>query len=82
MSKRFQIALAGLPLMALAGCMQTEEQIAWSNRMHTQIVAEETTAELKIGTVVSGEKLGAPERAAVKDFAAAYQQEGHGAVII
>jgi pilus assembly protein CpaD len=86
MAKRFHIALsgalAGLPLIALAGCMQSQEQIAWSNRMHTQIVAQETTAELKIGTVVAGEKLGMRERDAVKGFATAYQQEGHGAVII
>jgi len=82
MSKRFQIALAGLPLLAITGCMQTQEQIGWSNRMHTQIMAEETTAELKIGTVVSGEKLGTPERDAVKSFASSYQEEGHGALII
>lgn len=82
MATRFHIALVGLPLIALAGCMQTQEQIAWSNRMHTQIVAQETTAELKIGTVVAGEKLGMRERDAVKGFATAYQQEGHGAVII
>ncbi len=82
MAKRFHIALASLPLIALGGCMQTQEQIAWSNRMHTQIVAQETTAELKIGAVVSGEKLGIRERDAVKGFAMAYQQEGHGAVII
>lgn len=82
MSKRFQIALAGLPLLAITGCMQTQEQIGWSNRMHTQIMAEETTAELKIGTVVSGEKLGTPERNAVKSFASSYQEEGHGALII
>lgn len=82
MASRFNILLAGMPLLAIAGCMQTQEQIAWSNRMHTQIVAQETTAELKIGTVVSGEKLGMRERSAVKGFASAYQQEGHGAVII
>ena len=82
MATRSHIALATLPLLALAGCMQTEEQIGFSNRMHTQIVAEETTAELKIDTVVAGEKLGAFERDAVKSFATAYQQEGHGAVII
>jgi pilus assembly protein CpaD len=82
MAKRLHIALASLPLIALGGCMQTQEQIAWSNRMHTQIVAQETTAELKIGTVVAGEKLGLRERDAVKGFAMAYQQEGHGAVII
>jgi pilus assembly protein CpaD len=82
MATRSHIALATLPLLALAGCMQTEEQIGFSNRMHTQIVAEETTAELKIDTVVAGETLGAFERDAVKSFATAYQQEGHGAVII
>ncbi len=82
MASRIHIALAGLPLLAMAGCMQSQEQIGWSNRMHTQIVAQETTAELKIGTVVSGEKLGVRERDAVKGFALAYQQEGHGAVII
>lgn len=82
MTSRFHIVLAGLPLLAMAGCMQTQEQIGWSNRMHTQIVAQETTAELKIGTVVSGEKLGLRERDAVRGFAMAYQDEGHGAVII
>lgn len=82
MASRFQIALAGLPLLAIAGCMQSQEQIGWSNRMHTQIVAQETTAELKIGTVVAGEKLGLRERDAVRGFALAYQDEGHGAVII
>lgn len=82
MASRFNIALTALPLLALAGCMQTEEQIGWSNRMNTQIVAQESTAELKIGTVVSGEKLGGPERQAVQTFATSYQQEGHGALII
>ena len=79
---RIHIALAGLPLLALAGCMQTQEQIGWSMRQHTQIVAQETTAELKLGAVVSGEKLGPMERRAVAGFAMAYQQEGHGSVII
>jgi pilus assembly protein CpaD len=82
MTSRIHIALAGLPLLAIAGCMQSPEQIGWSNRMHTQIVAQETTAELKIGAVVSGEKLGPRERDAIKGFALAYQQEGHGSVII
>lgn len=82
MATRTRIALVALPLIALGGCMQTEEQIGWSNRMHTQIVAEETTAELKLDAVVSGEKLGSLERDAVKTFATSYQQEGHGALII
>jgi pilus assembly protein CpaD len=62
--------------------MQSPEQIAWSNRMQMQIVAEETTADLKIDSLVAGEKLGAQERDAVKYFATSYQQEGHGAVVI
>lgn len=82
MSPHHKIALAAASLMTLAGCMQTDEQIGWSNRMHNQIVAEETTAELKIGAIVPGEKLGQQEREAVRHFALAYQDEGHGAMII
>jgi pilus assembly protein CpaD len=74
--------LAAASLVTLAGCMQTDEQIGWSNRMHTQIVAEETTAELKIDSIMPGEKLGLQERNAVRQFALAYQDEGHGAMII
>lgn len=82
MSSRSYIALAGASVVLLGGCMQSPEQIAWSNRMQMQIVAEETTADLKIDSLVAGEKLGAQERDAVKYFATSYQQEGHGAVVI
>lgn len=82
MSSRFHIVLAGCSLLALGACAQTQDQIAYSNRMHTEIQAKEVTAELKIDTVVSGERLGDNERSAVKYFAAAYQGEGHGAIII
>lgn len=82
MGLHHKFALATASLLALGGCMQTEEQIRFSTRMHTQIIAEETTAELKIGDIVPGEKLGLQERAAVRAFALAYQDEGHGAVII
>lgn len=74
--------LAGMALLALAGCAQSAQQIAWSNRAHTQIAPHEVTAELKIDTFVTGERLGGPERDAVKYFAAAYREEGHGAVVI
>jgi len=74
------LACAALP--ALAGCAQSREQIGWSNHVHTQITAREVTAELKIDGVVSGEKLGDTERAAVKAFATAYEQEGKGKVVI
>jgi pilus assembly protein CpaD len=76
------ILLACVALPALAGCAQSREQIGWSNHVHTQITAREVTAELKIDSVVSGEKLGDPERAAVKAFATAYEQEGKGKVVI
>lgn len=82
MALHHKFALTAASLIALSGCMQTDEQIGWSNRMHTQIVAQETTAELKIGDIVPGEKLGLQERQAVRAFALAYQDEGHGAVII
>lgn len=82
MALHHKFAITAASLLTLAGCMQTDEQIGWSNRMHTQIVAQETTAELKIGDIVPGEKLGLQERQAVRAFALAYQDEGHGAVII
>lgn len=69
-------------LIALAACAQSPADIAHANRTHTQIVPNEVTAELKIDTYVTGERLGAPERDAVKYFATAYRQEGHGAVVI
>ncbi len=82
MTSRFHIVLAGVSLLAVSGCLQSPENIARANRMHTQIQASEVTAELKIDTIVSGEKLGMAERDAVKYFAAAYQNEGVGSVII
>ncbi len=82
MSSRFHIVLAGVSLAALGACGHSAEELAWASRGHTQIVAEETTADLKIDTIVAGEKLGDVERDAVRYFAGAYQDEGHGAVII
>jgi pilus assembly protein CpaD len=82
MSVRFNIVLAGASLMALAGCAQSAQQVSLSQRIHTQIQAQEVTAELKIDTVAAGEKLGLKERQAVEYFAAAYQDEGHGTLII
>ncbi|RYY95475.1 MAG: hypothetical protein EON61_22470, partial [Alphaproteobacteria bacterium] len=82
MSMRFQIVLAGASLLALGACQHSDQEIAWANRVQTQIVAEEVTADLKIDTIIPGEKLGEMERDAVKYFTANYQNEGHGAVII
>lgn len=82
MLSRLHIVLAGVSLAVLGACAQSKQQIAYSNWEHTQIRANEVTAELKIDTVVSGEKLGTNEREAVKYFVAAYQDEGHGAVVI
>lgn len=82
MSVRFSIALSGACLAILCGCAQSPDTIAYANRMHSQILAEETTADLKIGTFLAGDKLGVLERQAVKQFTASYQREGHGAVVI
>jgi pilus assembly protein CpaD len=82
MSSRFYVVLAGVSLLALGACAQSKDTIYRANRMHTQIEAQEVTAELKIDTVVSGERLGDAERQAVKYFAAAFEHEGHGSVII
>jgi pilus assembly protein CpaD len=82
MSSRLHIVLAGVSLAVLGACAQSKQQIQYSNRVHTQIQAHEVTAELKIDTAASGEKLSTAEREAVKYFTAAYQDEGHGAVVI
>jgi pilus assembly protein CpaD len=82
MSSRFHIVLAGASLLVLGACAQSKDTLYYGNRMHTQIQAQEVTAELKIDTVVSGERLGDTERQAVKYFAAAFEDEGHGAIII
>jgi pilus assembly protein CpaD len=82
MSHKSSILLAAASVLVLGACAQTSEQIGFSNRAHTEIQAREVTAELKIDTVVAGEKLSESERNAVKYFTAAYQQEGHGHMII
>jgi pilus assembly protein CpaD len=76
------VLLAGVSLAALGGCAHSAKEIAYANRDHLQIKAEEITAELKIDTYVAGERLGPLEREAVKTFAEAYMQEGHGSVVI
>ncbi len=82
MSPRFHIVLAGVSLAVLGACGHSPETISYVNGSHRQIQAHEVTAELKLDAVVSGEKLGETERDAVKYFAAAYEEEGHGAIII
>jgi pilus assembly protein CpaD len=79
---KYIVLLGGVSLAALGGCSHSAKQIAYANRDHLQIQTEEITAELKIDTYVSGEKLGFLEREAVRNFAEAYMEEGHGSVII
>jgi pilus assembly protein CpaD len=81
MSFRSCIVL-GVSIAALVGCSHSPEQIALANRQQLHIQAHEVTAELKLDTIVSGEKLSPMERDAVKYFAAAYLDEGHGSVVI
>jgi pilus assembly protein CpaD len=79
---KYIVLLGGVSLAVLGGCSHSAKQIAYANRDHLQIQTEEITAELKIDTYVSGEKLGFLEREAVRNFAEAYMEEGHGSVII
>jgi pilus assembly protein CpaD len=82
MMRKSHVLLAAASLLALGACAQSATQIGYSSRAHTQISAREVTAELKIDTVVANEKLGPDAREAVKYFAAAYEDEGHGALVI
>lgn len=82
MTNKRSILLSCVALATAAGCAQSQKQIAWSNHNHLQLQAREVTAELKIDSVVEGEKLGDPERAAVKAFATAFEHEGKGKVVI
>jgi pilus assembly protein CpaD len=75
-------ALLGASAIALSACEHSAQDLAFATGEHREIRAQEVTAELKIDTVVAGEKLTPLERDAVKYFAAAYLEEGHGAVII
>jgi pilus assembly protein CpaD len=75
-------SLLGASLAILGACTHSPEDIYFANREHLRMTAQEVTAELKISTYVSGEKLNVTERDAVKYFAAAYLDEGHGSLII
>lgn len=82
MKRTRSIALAAASALALGACMHSPEQLARANHLNTQMTAREVTAELKIGTGTAGDKLAPDARDAVKYFAAAYANEGHGALII
>lgn len=82
MSRRILMMFAGASLATLAGCGLTRGEIRDMDLSRKQMTAAEVTAELKIGAIVSGEKLGDSERGAIRYFGEAYQHEGHGKVII
>lgn len=80
--KRSRILLAGVAIAALAGCTQLDETIQLADRSYREIKVEEVTVELKLGGAGAAERLGDDERSAVAEFAAMYDQDGHGPVII
>ncbi len=82
MSRRFKVSLAAVSLLALGACAQSPEQLAVARKDYLQIKPVEVTAELKLDTSAEAVPLGAMERQAVRMFAAAYNDEGHGPVII
>ena len=82
MTRRFLMMFASASLAALGGCALSKSQIRDESPGHLQMTASETTAELKISTLVSGEKLDDDARDAVRYFGESYQHEGHGKVVI
>ncbi len=73
---------AAASLVLAAGCAQSREQILYSSGAHRVPTAKEVTAELRIAGAGGVEGMSELEREAVRVFAAGYQSEGHGAVVI
>lgn len=82
MSTGRYIAFAAASLAALGACAQTDEQIGYSRGEHRVLTAAEVTAELRIEPFDAAQRLDEGGRSAVRGFAAAYQAEGHGAIVI
>jgi pilus assembly protein CpaD len=82
MTRFSQLLLAGVAIASLGACAQSARQLELSRGAGREIITREVTAELKIDAIVSGERLGVVERDAVRFFAAAYMEEGHGALHI
>lgn len=75
------LAISAVSLLALSACASSGEHARMNRSYSSQLTAREVTAELKIESA-TGEKLDAGERQAVKYFAAAFAEEGHGPVYI
>lgn len=67
---------------AAAGCAYSPSQIEMVGRSHTELRAVEVDAELAIGPVSATAPLSEREKQAVRTFAASYQVEGRGPVVI
>lgn len=67
---------------ASAACSYSPRQISMIERNQTELRTVEVDAELAIGPAAPGAPLGSRERAAVQAFAASYQSEGRGPLVI
>jgi pilus assembly protein CpaD len=81
-TKAIQVSTVFLAALSAAGCTYSDAQIAMMTRDHTQLRAVEVDAELAIGPGSSGLPLGSREQYAVRAFAASYQSEGRGPIVI
>ncbi len=77
---RSVVALAGIA--ASSACAYSPEQIDMVSRHQTELRAVEVDAELAIGPAASNTPLGSRERDALRAFAASYQSEGRGPLVI
>lgn len=81
-TKAIRFAALATTAFAVAGCVYSPSQIEMVGRSHTELRAVEVDAELAIGPVSSSAPLGDRERHALRTFAASYQAEGHGPIVI
>lgn len=82
MSRTPFLLLTAVSTFALSACATSHDNGRMTRNWSSQLTAKEVTAELKIDGVTTGDKLDTSERDAVKYFAAAYAEEGHGSVFI
>ncbi|MEZ5937208.1 MAG: CpaD family pilus assembly protein [Hyphomonadaceae bacterium] len=82
MSQRFAFSLAAVSMIALGACAQSDKDIYFASGAAREMTAREVTAELRLDTASGGDRLADVQRDAVRMFAAAYSEEGHGPLVI
>jgi pilus assembly protein CpaD len=81
MSRLHALGLAAAAV-ALGACAQTSRDLAYASRAHTEIRPVQVTAELRLTPDAEPGRLDLEGREAVRNFAAAYREEGDGPLLI